>query len=145
MGTYSAESVAVVHVRWFGFEGGGEGWWAEKFARSEDVSSVFDFSNSGRRMTEGPPDMIFLVSLDLIVDKHGVVVRGREYELHGSGFYGAGRLVKKMVYLSLSPRILWWYRVRRALKGRLQCTLCLSASGASFKKRLRRGRYSAAE
>jgi len=31
-----------------------------KFARNEDVSSVFDFSKVGRRMTEGPPDIIFL-------------------------------------------------------------------------------------
>ena len=43
--------------------GGGEvvlDWWAVKFERREEVSSVFDFSKVWRRITEGPPDMIFL-------------------------------------------------------------------------------------
>ncbi len=40
--------------------GGGEDWWASKFARREEVSSVFDFSKKGRRMTEGLPDMTLL-------------------------------------------------------------------------------------
>jgi hypothetical protein len=57
---YSAESVLVVQVVYLGLEGVGEDWWAVKFARREDVSSVFDFSKKGRRITEGPPDMIFL-------------------------------------------------------------------------------------
>lgn len=75
MGMYRAESVAVVHVRWFDFEGVDEGWWAEKFARSDEVSSVFDFSNSGRRITEGPPDMIFLESLGRVADGNEVNIR----------------------------------------------------------------------
>lgn len=39
---------------------GGEERWAVKLARREEVSSVFDFSKVWRRITEGPPDMIFL-------------------------------------------------------------------------------------
>ena len=42
---------------------GGEERWAVKLARREEVSSVFDFSKVWRRITEGPPDMIFLQRL----------------------------------------------------------------------------------
>lgn len=66
---YKAESVFVVQVVYFCLEGVGpfvadkevDDWWAAKFARREEVSSVFDFSKKGRRMTEGPPDMVFLL------------------------------------------------------------------------------------
>jgi hypothetical protein len=58
------------------------GWWAEKLARREEVSSVFDFSKKGRRITEGPPDIIFLT---WSVMRYAIlvrVIRGGEYELH---------------------------------------------------------------
>lgn len=45
---------------------GGEDWCAVKFARRDDVSSVFDFSKVCRRITDGPPDMIFLEWLEEI-------------------------------------------------------------------------------
>lgn len=55
----------VVHVVYFGFEGVAplveDDWCAVKLARNEEVSSVFDFSKKGRRMTEGPPDIVFLL------------------------------------------------------------------------------------
>lgn len=66
----------------------GDDWWFAKFARNEDVSSVFDFSKKGRRMTEGPPDMILLGQSDLpycvrVVD----YIRRGQYELHGELIY----------------------------------------------------------
>lgn len=41
-----------------------EDWWEVKFERIEEMSSVFDFSKNGRRRTEGPPAMIFLIWLE---------------------------------------------------------------------------------
>lgn len=43
-----------------GVGGVDEDWWAVKFVRREEVSSVLDFSKNGRRITEGPPDMMLL-------------------------------------------------------------------------------------
>lgn len=49
-----------------------------KFARREDVSSVFDFSKKGRRITEAPPDMVFEVdNTSFMVVVGGVSVRPR--------------------------------------------------------------------
>jgi hypothetical protein len=60
-----------------------------KLPRSDEVSSVLDFSKKGRRAIEGPPEMILLVKL---LEPHPVDseseeagVRGGEYELHGDG------------------------------------------------------------
>jgi hypothetical protein len=41
-------------------DGVGDPWWFAKFVRNAEVSSVFDFSKKGRRITEGPPDMMLL-------------------------------------------------------------------------------------
>lgn len=57
-------------------------WCAVKFARRDDVSSVLDFSKNGRRITEGPPDMIFLKLLVEVVKGMETCARGGEYELH---------------------------------------------------------------
>lgn len=43
--------------------GEGEDWCKRKFERREDVSSVFDFSKVGRRITEVP----FIMLLDEVV------------------------------------------------------------------------------
>jgi hypothetical protein len=69
-GIQRASSCCVVHVRNEGFEGGvgaellvggvSVDWWALKFARRADVSSVLDFSNMGRRITEDVPVIMFL-------------------------------------------------------------------------------------
>ena len=79
---FGADSLAAAGVE--------EGWWAEKFARREDVSSVFDFSKNGRRITEGPPDMTLLDSLIVGFERIAIAVRGGEYELHGDGGSASG-------------------------------------------------------
>jgi hypothetical protein len=65
-----------------------------KLPRSDEVSSVLDFSKKGRRAIEGPPEMILLVKL---LEPHPVDseseeagVRGGEYELHGDGGSASG-------------------------------------------------------
>jgi len=73
VGIQSAPCSSDVHVLKAGLQaevpfvvvdnGVGEDRWAVKFARREEVSSVLDFSKVGRRITEGPPDMIFLMML----------------------------------------------------------------------------------
>lgn len=69
VGIHNVFSCWVVHVLNDGFGAvvlpfvvgvGGEDWWALKFARREEVSSVFDFSKACRRTTDGPPDIMFL-------------------------------------------------------------------------------------
>jgi hypothetical protein len=71
VGMYRDWSFCVVHVRYEGFEamgdvpfvrgvGQGDNWWAVKFERREEVSSVFDFSKVGRRITDGLPVIMFL-------------------------------------------------------------------------------------
>ena len=68
MGIQSALSCCVVHdlnggcgrVAAVSVVVGGENRWAVKFARREELSSVFDFSNACRRTTDGPPDIMFL-------------------------------------------------------------------------------------
>ena len=49
-----------------------------KFARSEFVSSVLDFSKVGRRIIEGPPVIILLYTLSVIIlwGFNGGTVRG---------------------------------------------------------------------
>jgi hypothetical protein len=43
-----------------------------------------DFSKNGRRITEGPPDMIFLKLSVEVVKCMETCARGGEYELHGN-------------------------------------------------------------
>lgn len=92
VGVYRAESVRVVHDLYEGLVGveplvtgvGGD-WWAVKFARREEVSSVFDFSKKGRLVTEGPPDMMFEVdSMSFMA----AVVMIPYAETRGSGLQG---------------------------------------------------------
>lgn len=57
-------------------------WWAAKLERREVVSSVFDFSKIGRRITVGPEDMMLLG----FCEKDGLDYRGMSYEVESMSF-----------------------------------------------------------
>ena len=96
MGIHSVLLSCVVQDLKGGFEavvpfaavdlGLGDDWCEVKFRRSEDVSSVFDFSKIGRRITDGPPDIMFLALLAWKGCWRGGCIRGRENELHDGGW-----------------------------------------------------------
>lgn len=58
--------------------------WEAKLASREEVSSVFDFSNVGRRITDRPPDMIFLPSVVSMV--RGDYGNAAAYEVDSMSF-----------------------------------------------------------
>lgn len=53
-------------------------WWAAKLERREVVSSVFDFSKIGRRITVGPEDMMLEVESMSFILKETLCYYSRE-------------------------------------------------------------------